>query len=59
MSWSFSPETMYFGSGPTLVGHQSARVIDGKMEDAPSLFWREMTVSVSAGKRRETTVRVE
>ena len=60
MSCSFSSETMYFGSGPTLGGHQSAQVNDGKMENAPFLFWREMTVRWGLKKRdEETTVRVD
>lgn len=60
MSWSFSSETMYFGSRPTLGGHQSARVNDGKMENAPFLFLKEMTIRRSLEEREEeTTVRVD
>lgn len=64
MSWSFSSETMYFGSGPTLGGHQFARVNDGKMENAPFLFWREMTIRLcllerEGGKQRYESTRAQ
>lgn len=49
------PETMHFGSGPTLGGHQSAQVNDRKRENAPFLFCREITIRQRLEEKGEET----
>lgn len=65
MSWSFSFETMYFRSGPTLGGHQCVRVNGRKnweWRTALFLFWGAGGVTISQCLKErevETTVRVD